>query len=238
MAMASATSKASPRRLDHLVALGVDAVWISPIFPSPMRDFGYDVTDYCDIHPDFGTLADFDALLAGRPRARPQAHSRFRAQPHLRPASVVRRKPRLQGQPEAGLVRLARPEAGRLAAQQLGERIRRPGLDVRRGDRAVLLQRLSEGATGPQLAQSRRRARHGRCAALLVRARRRRLSGRRHPPSHRGRGGPRQSHQPGLAAGHERRASVWCKSGRSTSPACTTRSGGCAKSPTPIPTKS
>jgi alpha-glucosidase len=51
------------RRLDHLVALGVNAVWISPIFPSPMRDFGYDVTDYCDIHPLFGSLADFDSLL-------------------------------------------------------------------------------------------------------------------------------------------------------------------------------
>ena len=51
-------------RLDHLVALGVDAIWISPIFVSPMHDFGYDVADYCDIDPRFGTLADFDALLA------------------------------------------------------------------------------------------------------------------------------------------------------------------------------
>lgn len=51
-------------RLDHLVALGVDALWISPIFPSPMADFGYDVADYTGIDPRFGTLADFDALLA------------------------------------------------------------------------------------------------------------------------------------------------------------------------------
>ena len=51
-------------RLDHLVALGVEAVWISPIFPSPMHDFGYDVADYCNIDPRFGTLADFDDLLA------------------------------------------------------------------------------------------------------------------------------------------------------------------------------
>ncbi len=51
-------------RLDHCVALGVDAIWISPIFPSPMHDFGYDVADYCGIDPRFGTLADFDALLA------------------------------------------------------------------------------------------------------------------------------------------------------------------------------
>jgi alpha-glucosidase len=52
------------RRLDHLVALGVDAIWISPPFPSPMADFGYDVADYCDIDPRFGTLTDFDSLLA------------------------------------------------------------------------------------------------------------------------------------------------------------------------------
>lgn len=51
-------------RLDYLVTLGVDAIWISPIYPSPMADFGYDVADYTGIDPLFGTLADFDALLA------------------------------------------------------------------------------------------------------------------------------------------------------------------------------
>ena len=51
------------RRLDYLVWLGVDAVWISPIFASPMADFGYDVSDYCAIHPLFGTLEDFDRLV-------------------------------------------------------------------------------------------------------------------------------------------------------------------------------
>jgi alpha-glucosidase len=51
-------------RLDHVANLGVDAIWISPFFTSPMRDFGYDVSDYCDVDPVFGTLADFDALIA------------------------------------------------------------------------------------------------------------------------------------------------------------------------------
>jgi alpha-glucosidase len=51
-------------RLDYLVWLGVDAVWISPVYPSPMADFGYDVSDYCDVDPLFGTLADMDALIA------------------------------------------------------------------------------------------------------------------------------------------------------------------------------
>jgi alpha-glucosidase len=52
------------QRLDYLSdTLGVDAIWISPIYPSPMHDFGYDVADYCDIHPLFGSMADFDRLL-------------------------------------------------------------------------------------------------------------------------------------------------------------------------------
>ncbi|MDQ2671018.1 MAG: alpha-amylase family glycosyl hydrolase [Gemmatimonadota bacterium] len=50
-------------RLDYLVWLGIDAVWISPIYPSPMADFGYDVSDYTGIHPLFGTLEDFDRLI-------------------------------------------------------------------------------------------------------------------------------------------------------------------------------
>jgi len=51
-------------RLDYLVWLGVDALWLSPVYPSPMKDFGYDVADYCAIDPIFGSLEDFDALLA------------------------------------------------------------------------------------------------------------------------------------------------------------------------------
>jgi alpha-glucosidase len=51
------------QRLDYVARLGVDAIWLSPFFTSPMRDFGYDVADHCDVDPVFGTLADFDALL-------------------------------------------------------------------------------------------------------------------------------------------------------------------------------
>lgn len=52
------------RRLAYVKSLGVDAIWLSPIFPSPMADFGYDISDYTGIDPLFGTMADFDALLA------------------------------------------------------------------------------------------------------------------------------------------------------------------------------
>lgn len=51
-------------KIDYLKWLGVDAVWLSPIYPSPMKDFGYDISDYCGIHPLFGNLEDFDELLA------------------------------------------------------------------------------------------------------------------------------------------------------------------------------
>jgi len=50
--------------LDYVAALGVDCVWLSPFFTSPMRDFGYDVADFCDVDPIFGNLGDFDALIA------------------------------------------------------------------------------------------------------------------------------------------------------------------------------
>ena len=55
--------------LDHLAELGVDAIWINPWYPSPMKDAGYDVSDYRDIEPIFGTMAEAEALIA-------EAHAR------------------------------------------------------------------------------------------------------------------------------------------------------------------
>ena len=52
------------QRLQYVASLGVDGIWISPFYTSPMKDFGYDVSDYCDVDPVFGTLADFDRLIA------------------------------------------------------------------------------------------------------------------------------------------------------------------------------
>jgi alpha-glucosidase len=49
--------------LDYIASLGVDGIWISPFFTSPMKDFGYDVADYCGIDPSFGTFADFDRII-------------------------------------------------------------------------------------------------------------------------------------------------------------------------------
>ena len=51
------------QRLPYIASLGVDGIWISPFFTSPMKDFGYDVSDYCDVDPMFGSIADFDAVV-------------------------------------------------------------------------------------------------------------------------------------------------------------------------------
>ena len=50
-------------RLEYLKELGVDATWLSPIFKSPMNDFGYDISDYYSIQPEYGTMEDFEQLL-------------------------------------------------------------------------------------------------------------------------------------------------------------------------------
>ena len=51
------------RRLDYLSWLGIDTVWLTPVYPSPMLDLGYDIADFCGVDPRFGTIADFDHLL-------------------------------------------------------------------------------------------------------------------------------------------------------------------------------
>jgi alpha-glucosidase len=116
-------------RLDYLSALGVDALWLSPIYPSPMKDFGYDVADYTAVDPLFGTLEDFDRLVRAAharslklildfvPNHSSDEHPWFKA---------ARRS---RGRSEARLVPLARPGAGRRPAEQLAVLLRRQRVD-------------------------------------------------------------------------------------------------------------
>ena len=67
-------------KLDYLKELGVDGIWISPFYKSPQDDCGYDISDFCDISPEFGTLADFDALLAAANTAPRPARGRYEIQ--------------------------------------------------------------------------------------------------------------------------------------------------------------
>ena len=82
-------------RLDYLQELGIDVIWLSPVYQSPNVDNGYDISDYQAIQPEFGTMADFDELLK-------QAHRNphrdgLGCQPLVRPASVVRGESEEQG---------------------------------------------------------------------------------------------------------------------------------------------
>ena len=96
-------------KLDYLQDLGVTALWLLPFYPSPLRDDGYDIADYTDVHPDVGTLADFELFLDEAHRARPARHHRAGAQPHLRSASLVpARAPRAARLGRARLLRLER----------------------------------------------------------------------------------------------------------------------------------
>ena len=82
-ATAPATCPALTGKLPYLRDLGVDAIWLSPFYTSPLADGGYDVADYRDVDPRFGTLADFDEMIDEGPRARHPGHRRPGAQPLL-----------------------------------------------------------------------------------------------------------------------------------------------------------
>ena len=98
-------------KLDYVAWLGVDAIWLCPFFTSPQRDFGYDVADHTGVDPLFGTLADFDALVA-RAHALGLKVLIDQVWSHtLERAPLVPREPREPRQPEGGLVCLGRSAA-------------------------------------------------------------------------------------------------------------------------------
>ena len=173
-------------RLPYIRDLGVDAIWFNPFYPSPQRDAGYDVADYCDIDPRFGSLADFDAMLTEAhelglrvivdivPNHTSSEHPWFQAALAAAPGSIERGR---------YLFRDGHGPAGKATAQQLEERVRRAGLDA--GDRA----RRTAGAVVPppvrRVAARPRLDEPGGCRrirvdpALLARPWRRRISHRR-----------------------------------------------------------
>jgi hypothetical protein len=148
-------------RLDYLSELGVDAIWISPFYKSPMADCGYDVLDYYNVDPLFGTMRDFEVLIEetharrGDACAWAEAHPRFRAEPHIGSAPMVPGEPLLASEREARLVHLAGRWTRGRHSEQLAQQFRQERLGMGRGHRSILLPRLFEGAARPQLAQSR-----------------------------------------------------------------------------------
>ena len=94
-------------KLDYLKSLGVDVLWLSPIYTSPQADNGYDIADYYDIDPMFGTLADFDALLEGVHERGMRLVMDLVVNHSSDETPVVRGVAFLAGEPEARLVYLA-----------------------------------------------------------------------------------------------------------------------------------
>ena len=161
----------------------VEAVWLSPFFPSPMADFGYDVSDYCDVDPVFGTLADFDrargraatraasaSWSTGCPNHTSDRHPWFEAS-----RSSARRPASATG--TSGATR--RPDGGPPNDWRSAVRGLRAGVDARRAHRPVLPALVHARAARPQLGQPGGRGGDARHAALLARPRRRRLPARR-----------------------------------------------------------
>ena len=133
----SATCAASARASAYLRELGVDGLWLTPFYPSPGADHGYDVADYVDVDPLFGTLDDFDDLLR-------DAHALgLRVVIDVVPNHTSSEHPWFRNaladpsHPDrARYVFAARPR--RRAAEQLAVELRRPCLDARRGERRVV----------------------------------------------------------------------------------------------------
>ncbi len=146
-------------KLGYLAGLGVDALWLSPIHPSPNRDWGYDVSDYEGVHPDYGTRRRFRGPAGRGTSAGPQGHARRGAGPYLRRASLVPRQP--EGRGQGRLVCLGRSQAGRHGPEQLAVGLRgaRPGPISRRGGSTTTTNSCasSPSSTGASRRPGRRR---------------------------------------------------------------------------------
>ena len=168
-------------RLDYIADLGVDAIWLTPFYPSPMADGGYDVADYRDVDPRFGTLADFDKLLVEAHARGLRVHHRHRAQPLPRTGTAWFQAALAAGpgSPERGLFHF-RQSGGDAAAEQLAVHLPRPGLDPPARRRLVPAP-VRPGAARPQLGPPGRAGGVRRHPAVLARPRRRRHPHRRGP---------------------------------------------------------
>ena len=158
-------------KLDYIRDLGVDCIWLLPMYPSPLQDDGYDIRDFFDIHSDYGTLEDFKEFVE-------LAHSKgLRVVADLVMNHTSDQHPWFQesrADPDSPrrdyYVWSGRRERLRRCADHL-YRYRSLELDVRSGREAALLASLFFSPAGPELRQSRRLARDAGCDPLLAWAR-------------------------------------------------------------------
>ena len=142
-------------KLPYLQDLGVNCLWLLPMYPSPLRDDGYDIADFYAIHPDYGTLEDFQRLVdAAHARGHPRPH-RAGGEPHQRPAPLVPGGAQQPRQPQAQLVRVERHRPAVPGRAHHLHRHRALQLDLGPGGQAVLLAPLLQPPARPQLRQPR-----------------------------------------------------------------------------------
>ena len=126
-------------KLDYLHDLGVDAIWITPCFPSPQVDFGYDVSDYENIDPMYGTLADFDVLVAEATRSTTSASSSISSSTTPPTSTLVSRFQIVEDRQPSRLVHLARRQGPGQPPNNWISDLWRLGLEVRSHHQPVLL---------------------------------------------------------------------------------------------------
>jgi len=132
-------------RLDYLQALGVDAIWISPMYPSPQVDFGYDISDYENVDPQYGTLKDFDRLVAEAKKRNIRVILDMVLN-HTSDKHKWLSNRRVRGRMRSGTGTCGmtgnRAEWQAGAAEQLGEFVWRVGVGVYAADEGVLLSQV------------------------------------------------------------------------------------------------
>ncbi len=107
------------KRLPYIASLGVDAIWLSPFFTSPMADMGYDVSDYCNVDPLFGNACRFRRADGRGASPRLKSHHRSGDFAHVGPASLVCGQPGEPDKQQGRLVCLGQPQAGRHGTDKL-----------------------------------------------------------------------------------------------------------------------
>ncbi len=142
-------------KLDYIESLGVTCLWLLPFFPSPLRDDGYDIADYCGIHPSYGTLEDFKQFLDAAHARRLHVVIEFVLNHTSEAARVVSSRTRCGARlPRARLLRLERQ---RREVPRRADHLRRQRaieLDVGCGRQRLLLAPVLPPPAGPQLRQS------------------------------------------------------------------------------------
>ena len=141
-------------KLDYIQELGVNAIWLLPFYPSPLKDDGYDIADYHNVHPHYGTRDDFRSFVHEAHRRGPEGDHRAGDQPHLRPAPLVPGgAARARGLAQARLLRLERHRPEVQGHAHHLHRHRDLELDLGPGGEGLLLAPLLQPPARPQLRQ-------------------------------------------------------------------------------------